>query len=201
MFPRDQCGRSRPHSLAATTCSRNVGICVFCANRIGSPRCQNPSTKMSELRMNRASASEQFLANHLALVACRRGHANAQLIGLVPAACHLRRLSRRVFGIVEYVAEATQAHAVESRDLQQPDYSSRGGISSFPKKLTIEKNVGFLCATPSAPVTASQSPTPPETRGGLRKLAKRTLPLSLAIGVTVRLHGREIADRAAFNFW
>ena len=146
---------------------------------------------MSQLRMNRAWASEQFLANHLALVACRRGHANAQLIGLVPAACHLRRLSRRVFGIVEYVAEATQAHAVESRDLQQPDYSSRGGIYSFPKKLTIEKNVGFRCATPSAPVTASQSPTPPETRGGLRKLAKRTLPLRLTMRVTVRLDRRE----------
>jgi hypothetical protein len=57
----------------------------------------------------------------------------------------------------------------ESSDLQKPDYSSRCGIRSFPKKLTIEKSVRFQCATPSAPVTTCQTRTPSWTRGAPRK--------------------------------
>jgi hypothetical protein len=149
----------------ATICSRNVGICVFWTNPFGSPGRQNPPTKTRQLPMNRASASERYFKSRCTScvssrlckrTTCHRIEA-CHLSGLASAAYHLRRLSRRAFGIFEYVVEATQAHADEGRHLQQSDYSSRGGICSSPKKLTIEKNVGFQCAAPSAPVTSSKT--------------------------------------------
>ncbi|MGC2041707.1 hypothetical protein [Paraburkholderia caledonica] len=54
---------------------------------------------MSQLPMNRASASEQFVANHRALVACRRGHANARLItGLMRVTYLGWFLQRAIYG-------------------------------------------------------------------------------------------------------
>jgi hypothetical protein len=77
-------------------------------------------TKALLLPMDRASASEQSLANHLALVACRSGHGNGHLVNELMRAVYLSWFLRRAgygtvpveqFKIAECAVEATLSHA------------------------------------------------------------------------------------------
>ncbi|MFL9935071.1 hypothetical protein P0D88_39470 [Paraburkholderia sp. RL18-103-BIB-C] len=72
--------------------------------------------------MDRASASERSLANHLALVACRSGHGNGHLVNELMRSVYLSWFLRRAgygtipveqFKIAEYAVEATLSHAQE----------------------------------------------------------------------------------------
>lgn len=90
-----------------------------------SPRCHKPLTKALLLPMDRSPASEQSLANHLALDACRRGHANAHLINQLMRVAYLGWfLQRAGYGncpaeqlkITECAVEAALARAHECGD-------------------------------------------------------------------------------------
>jgi hypothetical protein len=79
--------------------------------------------------MDRASASEQSLANHLALVACRSGHGNGHLVNELMRVVYLSWFLQRVgygtcpaeqFKIAEYAVEATLSHAHESGEWRLP---------------------------------------------------------------------------------
>lgn len=79
-----------PHILSACSGAANGQGTTFAA------RSGRPAPEMPQLPMNQASASEQFLANHLTPVACRRGDANAQLITELMCVTCLGRFPQRV---------------------------------------------------------------------------------------------------------
>ena len=90
-------------------------------SRAGQPR--RPLTKALLLPMDRASAREQSLKLHLALVACRECHANGHLINELMRAVYLAYFLQRAgygkhpaehFKIAECAVEATLAHAHET---------------------------------------------------------------------------------------
>jgi hypothetical protein len=98
MFPRDKGGRSPPYSLAghpvpATSASVSSGR-AHSESPLPETVDQDPPVA-DEM----ASVSEQSLANHLALVTCRRGNANAQLITeLMPVTYPGWFLQRAIYG-------------------------------------------------------------------------------------------------------
>ncbi|CAE6878977.1 hypothetical protein R69749_06912 [Paraburkholderia domus] len=92
-------------------------------------RTHKPLTKALLLPMDRASANEQSLANHLALVACRSGHGNGHLVNELIRAVYLSWFLQRAgygnypaeqFKIAECAVEATLAHAHETGEWQIP---------------------------------------------------------------------------------
>jgi hypothetical protein len=92
-------------------------------------RVRKPLTKALLLPMDRASANEQSLANHLALVACRSGCGNGHLVNELMRAVYLSWFLQRAgygnypagqFKIAEYAVEATLAHARATGTWQIP---------------------------------------------------------------------------------
>ena len=79
--------------------------------------------------MDRASANEQSLANHLALVACRSGHGNGHLINELMRVVYLSWFLQRAgygtcpagqFKIAEYAVEVTLSRANECGEWRLP---------------------------------------------------------------------------------
>jgi hypothetical protein len=98
-------------------------------NKSRNARVHKPLTKALLLPMDRASASEQSLANHLALVACRSGHGNGHLVNELMRAVYLSWFLQRAgygtcpaeqFKVAEYAVEATLSHAHERGEWRLP---------------------------------------------------------------------------------
>ncbi|MFM0619687.1 hypothetical protein PQR37_37130 [Paraburkholderia nemoris] len=98
-------------------------------NKSRGVRVHKPLTKALLLPMDRASANEQSLAHHLALVACRSGHGNGHLVNELMRVVYLSWFLQRAgygtcppeqFKIAEYAVEATLAHAHKSGEWQLP---------------------------------------------------------------------------------
>lgn len=124
--------------------------------------------------MDRASASEQSLAHHLALVACRSGHGNGYLVNELMRVVYLSWFLQRAgygacpieqFRIAEYAVEATLAHAQESGEWQLPAetivdfeallalYDAQLARAPLHEVLAAEQKLrAFLAGTSSSPI-------------------------------------------------
>ncbi|MFM0058392.1 hypothetical protein PQR64_22465 [Paraburkholderia phytofirmans] len=127
--------------------------------------------------MDRASASELSLANHLALVACRRGHATAHLINELMRVVYLGWFLQRAgygtcpaeqFKIAEYAVEATLARAHECGEWHLPDetivdfetllglYDSQLASAPLHEVLAAERRLkAFLAGGASSPISVT----------------------------------------------
>jgi hypothetical protein len=127
--------------------------------------------------MDRASAGEQSLASHLALVACRSGHGNGHLVNELMRVVYLGWFLQRAgygncpagqFRIAEYAVEATLAHAHECGEWRLPEeaiadfevllalYDSQLASAPLHEVLAAEQKLrAFLAGTSSSPIVVS----------------------------------------------
>ncbi|WP_243856860.1 hypothetical protein [Paraburkholderia sp. BL6665CI2N2] len=132
-------------------------------------------TKALLLPMDRASASEQSLAIHLALVACRSGHGNGHLINELMRAVYLSWFLQcagfgscpvEQFRIAEYAVEATLARAHECGEWHLPGeaiedfealvalYDSQLASVPLHEVLAAERKLrAFLAGNGSSPIS------------------------------------------------
>lgn len=124
--------------------------------------------------MDQASANEQSLANHLALVACRSGRGNGHLVNELMRAVYLGWFLQRAgygnypveqFKIVEYAVESTLTRAHETGEWQIPPdtivdfeallalYDSQLASVPLHKILEAEQRLrDFLAGTTTSPI-------------------------------------------------
>ncbi|WP_236720919.1 hypothetical protein [Paraburkholderia phytofirmans] len=133
-----------------------------------------PLTKALLLPMDRVSANERSLANHLALVAFRSGHGNGHLVNELMRVVYLSWFLQRAgfgtcpaeqFKIAECAVEATLADAHESGDWQLPAetivdfeallalYDAQLASAPLHEVLAAEQKLrAFLAGTSSSPI-------------------------------------------------
>ncbi|MCP2092034.1 UNVERIFIED_ORG: hypothetical protein J2Y81_008140 [Paraburkholderia sediminicola] len=134
-------------------------------------------TKALLLPMDRALASEQSLANHLALVACRSGHGNGHLVNELMRAVYLSWFLRQAgygtvpveqFKIAECAVEATLSLAHECGEWRLPAetivdfeallalYDSQLASAPLREVLAAEQKLrAFLAGNASSPIPVS----------------------------------------------
>ncbi|MFL9869880.1 hypothetical protein PQR67_37445 [Paraburkholderia fungorum] len=127
--------------------------------------------------LDRAAASEQSLAHHLALVACRSGHGNGHLINALMRVVYLGWFLQRAgygncpeeqFRIAELAVETTLARVREYGEWRLPDeaiadfevllalYDSQLAIAPLHEVLAAEQKLrAFLAGSARSPIPVS----------------------------------------------